>query len=114
MLSRRSLANIGLLAVAAILLLVTKRWESVLTVVLPALVINWIVSREDHLQRGGGTRSEIRWQTAFLNFAVPLGLCLCVILFWFPRHLGNFPVWGAYLIGSFSMALLLVKPYERF
>jgi|SRR6185437_13350416 len=111
--SSRTLSNIGLLAVAATLMLVSKRWESALTVVLPVIVINWIISRE-HRLRGAGAHSAIRWQTAFLNFAVPLVLCLCVILFWFPRHLGSFPIWGAYLIGSFSMALLLVKLYERF
>lgn len=112
--SSRSLANTGLIAIAATLMLATKRWESALTIVLPAVVIHWIISREYRRWRCGGTQREIGWQTAFVNFATPIGLCLGVVLFWFPRHIGGFPAWGAYAIASFSMALLLVKLYEKY
>jgi hypothetical protein len=110
----RSLANVGLVAAAAVLVIVTKRWESALTIVLPAVVIHWIISREGSLRRNGLFQREIRWQAVSVNFGIPLGLCLGVVLFWFPRRIVGFPVWGAYSIASFSMALLLIKLYERY
>jgi hypothetical protein len=33
------------------------------------------------------------WQR-FIHFAVPLGLCFCVVLFYFLAHIGVFPTMG--------------------
>lgn len=106
----RSLANVGLFAVAAILLLATRRWESALTIVLPTCVIHWIIARENHVRP---PEAKVRWKVRLVSFLVPVGLCLGVVLFWFPAHIGSLPLWGAYSIASFSIALVLVKLYER-
>jgi hypothetical protein len=41
-------------------------------------------------------------------------LSLAVIAFWFPVYAKNWNPWGTYAVASFSLALLLVKIYERY
>jgi hypothetical protein len=110
----RTVANIGLVAVAAFIYFVSKRWESTLTVVLPGCVIHWIISRENRLARDGFQFPRVRWQTKLALFVLPLAFSMGLTAFWFPAYTHSMNPWGIYSIASFSMALLLVKLYEHF
>ena len=112
--NNRSIANIGLVAVAALIFFVSRRWESPLTVVLPGCVIHWIISRENRSARDGFQLPRVRWQTKFTLFVLPVAFSMGIILFWLPAHAHGMNPWGIYSIASFSVALLLVKLYERF
>lgn len=111
---RLTVATVGLAVFAVALPLVTRRLESIVTVVLPAAVIYWMIARENRLFGENQKFSPVPWATKVLIFGLFPGASLAIILIWFPRYASAINVWGKYSIASFCLALVLVKAYERY
>ena len=111
---RWSIASIGSILVASALLLATKQWESMLTIVLPSVAIYWMIWREDKLARQGYEFPSVGWPIKAGLFLLVPAISLSVVMFWFTRHLTRLQPWALYLVASFSGALMLVKVYERY
>lgn len=109
--SSRMIANVAFVIVSALFIVITKRWESCVTPILPCCVLNWMISRESRLAREGFQFPEVRWQIVFV---LPIAVSLGIIAFWFPSYGSRLNAWAIYSIASFSVALLLIKLYERY
>lgn len=110
----RTLANIALITATALLVLITEQWESFVTFVLPGWAVNWMISNERRLVREGFQFPQIRWQVKFIVFVLPVAFSLGLVALWFPNYAHALNAWAIYSIASFSVALLLVKLYERY
>lgn len=111
---RRLIANVAIGFVALVFFLVTKRAQSVVTVILPAAAIHWMISNERRLVADGEDLPNVPWPTRAVLFVLIPSLSLVVIAFWFPIYAKNWNPWGTYAVASFSLGLLLVKIYERY
>ena len=111
---RIMIAIAGFSVLAILMLLTTKRWESMITALLPASVIYRIFSNERHLALEVRQLATVAWPTRLFLFGPLPAFSLSVIVFWFPGYAPNMNVWGKYGLASFCLALLLVKVYERF
>jgi len=111
---RRIIATSCVCGVAALLFLITSRVESLLTIILPGAVIHWMISNERRLAEEGSELPSVPWPTRAALFIFLPVLSLAVIAFWFPVYAKNWNPWGTYAVASFSLALLLVKIYERY
>lgn len=72
----RTIANVAFVIVSALFIVITKRWESCVTPILPCCVLNWMISRESRLAREGFQFPEVRWQIKFVVFVLPIAISL--------------------------------------
>jgi len=96
-------------AVALALVPITRHVESLVTIILRGVAVHWMVSNERRLAEEGSELLSV----PFLFVLLPAG-SLAVIAFWFPLYAKDLNPWGTYAGALFSLALLLVKIYERF
>ena len=113
-LRRRIIAAIGLALLAIALPVVTGSRESIVTVVLPAAAIYWMIAREHRIGSENQRFSPVPWTTRLRLFGLFPGLSLTVILFWLPKYAPELTPWAKYSIASFSLGLVLVKVYVRY
>jgi hypothetical protein len=111
---RRLIANVAVGCIALALFLVTKCVQSLVTVILPAAAVHWMISNERRLAADGKDLPNVPLLTRAVLFVLIPGLSLAVIAFWFPVYARKWNPWGIYAIASFSLGLLLVKIYERY
>jgi hypothetical protein len=111
---RRIIANTLICAVAVLLVLITRHVESLVTIILPGTVVHWIISNERRLGEEDSELPSVPWPTGAALFVFLPVLSLAVIAFWFSVYAKNWNPWGIYAVASFSLALLLVKIYERY
>ena len=111
---RRTIANTSICVVAMLLVLITRHVESLVTIILPSAVVHWIISRERRFAAEDPELPSVPWPTRAALFRLLPALSLAVIAFWFNVYGKNWNPWGLYAVASFSLALLLVKIYERF
>ena len=113
-LKRRIIANMFICAVAVLLVLITRHVESLVTIILPGAVVHWMISNERRLAEEGSELPSVPWPTRAALFVFLPALSLALIASWFPVYAKNWNPWEAYAVASFSLALLLVKIYERY
>jgi len=111
---RRRTANLGFMVGTALLVLITRHVESAITFVLPILAVRWMISRESRIAQQRPSIPRVPRATSIRLFAILPAISACLIVFWAPNYMKGFNLWGLYGICSFSLALLLVKLYERF
>lgn len=111
---RRIIASALLCVVAVFLVIITRHVESLVAIILPGAVVNWMISRERRLAEEDSKLPDVPWPTRAALFVFLPALSLAIMVFWFSAYAKNWNPWGIYAIASFSLALLLVKIYERY
>jgi hypothetical protein len=111
---RRIIATAATVVVAALLVVITRRVESLVTIILPSAALHWMISNERRLAEEGSELPMVPLATRIALFVPLPAMSLALIAFWLPTYLKDLNPWGSYAVASFSLALLLVKMYERF
>ena len=95
-----------------LLVLITRRVESLVTIILPGAVVHWIISRERRLAAEGSELPSVPLPSRVALFVLLPAQSLAVIAY--NPYGKNWNPWGLYAVASFSLALVLAKSYERF
>jgi hypothetical protein len=110
----RNLTNIGLLSACILLFLTTRKWESLITIILPGAAIHWMISNEQKLSMQRQRRLQVDRKTMITLLGVPMVISILVVIFYIPRMSMKLNSWTIYAIASFSLGFLLVNLYGRY
>jgi hypothetical protein len=111
---RRIITALCAVALAAVLPLITRSRESLVTIVFPVAAIFWMIAREHRMAREGERFAPVPLLKRLMIFGIFPAFSVGVILFWAPSYAAEMNPWVKYGCASFCLALVLVKIYERY
>lgn len=111
---RLTAVSIGIAVTIAALLLITKRWEPILSVIFPGAALYWMILNERRLARKGYQFPKVGWSTKTTYFILFPALSLLLVIYAIPRFGTKLQGWVLSSGLSFSFGLLLVQLYERY